>query len=241
MEKIRGLIQPDEFTALKVAKSTLEFIRLEGDLSDRCRLQRVLARLESQRLNLAGFPNVLKVRVAEAKDDFPTRHSWDSYFRDAKHMNELKPGERPDTVHIEGLPVKWFSEDGGNTPSESVVSRVFKKFGPLRRVDVPASDVYRPRMRLGTNIQKFSFGDGVFFDAYIQYVEYMDFVKAMDALRGMKLLKKEAKSCLTALLKVFCYFLLQIFPEEFLPFRFKVAKLQYCKICLVIKFLHFLG
>lgn len=202
MEKIRALIQPDEFASLKVSKNTLEFIRLEGDLSDRCRLQRVLARLEAQRLNLAGFPNVLKVRAAEAKDDFPNRHSWDSYFRDAKHMNELKPGERPDTIHVTGLPVKWFSEDGGNTPSESAVTKVFKKWGALRRVDVPAADVYRSRMRLGNNIQKFSFGDGIFFEAYIQYIEYMDFVKAMDALRGMKLLKKEAKNCLTATIKV---------------------------------------
>ena len=206
MEKIRTMIQPDEFALLKVAKSTLEFIRLEGDLSDRCRLQCVLARLDSQRLNLAGFPNILKVRVAEAKDDFPNRHSWDSYFRDAKHMNELKPGERPDTIHITGLPLKWFSEDGGKTPSESLVSKVFKKWGPLRRIDVPAADPYRSRMRLGNNIHKFSFGDGIFFEAYVQYNEYMDFVKAMDALRGMKLLKKEAKNCLTAIIKVICGF-----------------------------------
>ncbi|XP_035731663.1 A-kinase anchor protein 17A-like isoform X1 [Vespa mandarinia] len=202
MEKIRTLILPDEFASLKVAKSTLEFIRLEGDLRDRCRLQRVLARLDSQRLNLAGFPNVLKIRAAEAKDDFPTRHSWDSYFRDAKHMNELKPGERPDTIHISGLPVKWFTEDGGNIPNESLINKIFKKWGPLRRVDVPASDRYRPRMRLGTNIHKFSYEDGIFFDAYIQYIEYMDFVRAMDALRGMKLLKKEGQNALTAVIKV---------------------------------------
>lgn len=202
MEKIRALILPDEFASLKVAKSTLEFIRLEGDLQDRCRLQRVLARLDSQRLNLSGFPNVLKVRAAEAKDDFPTRHSWDSYFRDAKHMNELKPGERPDTIHITGLPVKWFIEDSGSLPSESLIGKIFKKWGTLRRIDVPAADAYRSRMRLGTNINKFSYEDGIFFDAYIQYVEYMDFVRAMDALRGMKLLKKEGEKAFTAAIKI---------------------------------------
>ncbi|XP_078046559.1 uncharacterized protein LOC144474983 isoform X3 [Augochlora pura] len=202
MEKIRALILPDEFASLKVAKSTLEFIRLEGDLQDRCRLQRVLARLDSQRLNLSGFPNVLKVRAAEAKDDFPTRHSWDSYFRDTKHMNELKAGERPDTVHITGLPVKWFIEDGSVMPSESLVNKIFKKWGTLRRIDVPAADSYRSRMRLGTNINKFSYEDGIFFDAYIQYIEYMDFVRAMDALRGMKLLKKEGDNAYTAAIKI---------------------------------------
>lgn len=205
MEKIRILVRPDEFASLKVSKSTLEFIRLEGDLRDRCRLQRVLARLDLQRLNLAGFPNVLKVRATEAKDEFPTRHSWDSYFRDAKHMNELKAGERPDTIHITGLPVKWFTEETGSTPSETLVTKIFKKWGIPRRVDVPAADPYRSKMRLGSNIQKFSYEDGLFFDAYVQYVEYMDFVKAMDALRGMKILKKDQQNYLTASIKVRCH------------------------------------
>lgn len=144
----------------------------------------------------------IKVRAAEAKDDFPTRHSWNSYFRDAKHMNELKAGERPDTIHITGLPVKWFTENDANAPSESLITNIFKKWGTLRRVDVPAADLYRSRMRLGNNIHKFSFEDGIFFDVYVQYVEYMDFVRAMDALRGMKLLKKDGQNSLTAILKV---------------------------------------
>ncbi|XP_063979176.1 A-kinase anchor protein 17A-like isoform X1 [Diachasmimorpha longicaudata] len=202
MEKIRLLIRPDEFASLKVTKSTLEFVRLEGELTDRSRLQRALSRLEGQRINLAGFSNVLKVRAVEAKDDFPTKHSWDSYFRDAKHMNELKPGERPDTVHITGLPVKWFSEDEGQAPSEQILMKMFKKWGTLRRIDVPAADSYRSRMRLGNNIQKCSFGDGIFFDVYVQFIEYMDFVKLMDSLRGMKIIKKEGQSCLTAQIKV---------------------------------------
>lgn len=206
MEKIRLLIRPDEFSSLKVTKSTLEFVRLEGDLTDRCRLQSVLARLEGQRLNLAGFANILKVRAAEAKDDFPNKHSWDSFFRDAKHMNELKAGERPDTVHITGLPVKWFSEDGGKTPSETLVMKIFKKWGSIRRIDVPAADPYRSRMRLGSSIQKCSFGDGIFFEVFIQYIEYIDFVKLMDSLRGMKILKKDGQNCLTALIKVFIQF-----------------------------------
>ncbi|KAK0096754.1 hypothetical protein PV326_004486 [Microctonus aethiopoides] len=202
MEKVRLLIRPDEFASLKVTKSTLEFIRLEGDLTDRCRMQQVLSRLEGQRLNLAGFPNILKVRAAEAKDDFPNKHSWDSFFRDAKHMNELKAGERPDTIHITGLAVKWFSEDDGKTPSESLMMKIFKKWGNIRRIDVPAADPYRSRMRLGSNIKKSSFHDGIFFDCYIQYFEYVDFVKLMESLRGMKLLKKEGQDYLTASIKV---------------------------------------
>ncbi|XP_012287337.1 A-kinase anchor protein 17A isoform X2 [Orussus abietinus] len=201
MEKVRALVLPEEFGSLKVAKSTLETIRLEGELRDRCRLDRVLARLQGQQLSLPGFSKALKVRVAEAKDEFPTRHSWDSYFRDARHMNELKPGERPDTVHVCGLPTEWFSDESCK-PSEAALAPVFAKWGRLRRVDVPAADPYRSRMRLGPNIPKFSYDEGLFFDAYVQYVEYVDFVRAMDALRGMKLLKKEPGGYLTASLKV---------------------------------------
>ena len=47
-----------------------------------------------------------QVRAAEAKINFPSRHDWDSYFRDAKNMNEMRPGERPDTIHIKVLQQK---------------------------------------------------------------------------------------------------------------------------------------
>lgn len=117
-------------------------------------------------------------------------------------MNELKAGERPDTIHITGLPVKWFVEEDSNIPNESLIAKVFKKWGTLRRVDVPMADIYRPRMRHSNNISKFSYEDGVFFDAYVQYIEYMDFVRAMDGLRGMKLLKKDGQNSLTAIIKV---------------------------------------
>lgn len=60
---------------------------------------------------------------------FPSRHTWDSYFRDAKNMNEMKPGERPDTIHLSNLPSRWFSsrqENGRSSdkPSEYVFRKV---------------------------------------------------------------------------------------------------------------------
>lgn len=54
-----------------------------------------------QGIKLSGFSDLLKIRATEAKVQFPSRHDWDSFFRDAKHMNEMKPGERPDTVHFQ--------------------------------------------------------------------------------------------------------------------------------------------
>lgn len=43
-------------------------------------------------MKLSGYTEVLKVRAVEAKSTSPTRHDWDSYFRDAKNMNEMNPG-----------------------------------------------------------------------------------------------------------------------------------------------------
>ena len=37
-----------------------------------------------------------------------SRADWDEFFRDNPDMNEMKAGERPDTIHLENLPVKWF-------------------------------------------------------------------------------------------------------------------------------------
>lgn len=66
--------------------------------------------------------------------DFPTRHDWDSFFRDAKDMNETLPGERPDTIHLEGLPCRWFSQKDSlypDRPSEQVLIAVFETFGKV--------------------------------------------------------------------------------------------------------------
>ena len=43
----------------------------------------------------------------------------------------------------------------------------------------------------GCEIQTFSFGQDLVFDAYIMFQEYIGFVKAMNSLKGMKLLYKD--------------------------------------------------
>ena len=68
----------------------------------------VLHRLDRGILKLNGFPEPLKMRACESKLIYPSRHDWDTYFQQSKNMNELKPGERPDTVHISLLPCQWF-------------------------------------------------------------------------------------------------------------------------------------
>ena len=174
----------------------------------------LVAKLDGKFIKLSGFPDSLKVRSAEAKLNFPTRHDWDSYFRDAKHMNEMKPGERPDTIQFRDLPTKWFvnkkdqERDKHDKPSEYILKKVFETFGETRCVDIPMLDPYRKEMTkiqpiASGAIQTFTFGQDLTFESFVQYKEYIGFVKAMTALRGMKLLYKgEDSKAYTANMKV---------------------------------------
>lgn len=194
MERIKAMIKPHSFTALKIVKSTMEFIRFEGEAENKDLVSTIMQRLEGKSIKLSGFTEQLKVKAGEAKIQFPSRHDWDSYFRDAKNMNEMKPGERPDTIHIRDIPTRWFASNHSkekDKPSEEVLKRVFSQFGDIRCVDIPMLDPYRKEIsglvKSGA-IQTFTFGQDLVFDAYVQFKEYIGFVKAMDRFRSMKLL-----------------------------------------------------
>ncbi|NXG73078.1 AK17A protein, partial [Baryphthengus martii] len=191
MERLKGMVQTHQFSTLRISKSTMDFIRFEGEVENKSLVKSFLACLDGKTIKLSGFSDILKVRAAEYKIDFPTRHDWDSFFRDAKDMNETLPGERPDTIHLEGLPCKWFAakDSASEKPSEEVLIKVFRNFGEIRNVDIPMLDPYREEMT-GRNFHTFSFGGHLNFEAYVQYQEYAGFIKAMNALRGMKLMYK---------------------------------------------------
>ncbi|XP_040056685.2 A-kinase anchor protein 17A [Gasterosteus aculeatus] len=192
MERIKAMVAPEQFSALRISKSTMDFIRFEGEVENKTVVKSLLSRLDGKTIKLSGFTDVLKVRAIENKVDFPTRHDWDSFFRDAKDMNESLPGERPDTIHLEGLPCRWFSRKDSpypDRPSEDVLISVFETFGKVRHVDIPMLDPYREEM-LDKNFNTFSFGGHLNFEAYVQFQEYDGFTKAMDTLRSMKLMLK---------------------------------------------------
>uniref|UniRef100_A0A3Q3H021 A kinase (PRKA) anchor protein 17A n=1 Tax=Kryptolebias marmoratus TaxID=37003 RepID=A0A3Q3H021_KRYMA len=192
MERVKAMVAPEQFSALRISKSTLDFIRFEGEVENKTVVKSLLSRLDGKTIKLSGFTDVLKVRAVENKMDFPTRHDWDSFFRDAKDMNETLPGERPDTIHLEGLPCRWFSQKDSqypDRPSEEALIAVFQTFGKVRNVDIPMLDPYREEM-LDKNFNTFSFGGHLNFEAYVQYQEYCGFAKSMDTLRGMKLMLK---------------------------------------------------
>ena len=74
-------------------------------------------------------------------------------FKENKEMNEMKPGERPDTIHIEHLPCKWFvnyQDKSGlahDKPSDFVLKKAFSTFGDIKVVDIPMLDDYRHKMK----------------------------------------------------------------------------------------------
>ncbi|XP_076858132.1 A-kinase anchor protein 17A [Brachyhypopomus gauderio] len=191
MERLKSMVHPDQFSSLRISKSTMDFIRFEGEVENKSAVRVLLAKLDGKSIKLSGFTDILKVRAAENKVEFPTRHDWDSFFRDAKDMNETVPGERPDTIHLEGLPCKWFAQKDSpsDRPSEIVLKVVFEGFGKIRNVDIPMLDPYREEMT-GKNFNTFSFGGHLNFEGYVQFEEHTGFVKAMDTLRGMKLMYK---------------------------------------------------
>ncbi|KAI4895316.1 hypothetical protein NFI96_033909, partial [Prochilodus magdalenae] len=191
MERLKSMVHPEQFSSLRISKSTMDFIRFEGEVENKGIVKSFLAKLDGKSIKLSGFTDILKIRAAENKVDFPTRHDWDSFFRDAKDMNETVPGERPDTIHLEGLPCKWFAQKDSSSdrPSESVLKAVFESFGKIRNVDIPMLDPYREEMT-GKNFNTFSFGGHLNFEGFVQYEDHTGFVKAMDLLRGMKLLYK---------------------------------------------------
>uniref|UniRef100_A0A3B3ZJH8 Uncharacterized protein n=1 Tax=Periophthalmus magnuspinnatus TaxID=409849 RepID=A0A3B3ZJH8_9GOBI len=192
MERVKSIVAPEQFSVLRISKSTMDFIRFEGEVENKTVVKNLLTRLDGKTIKLSGFTDVLKVRAVENKVDCPTRHDWDSFFRDAKDMNETLPGERPDTIHLEGLPCRWFSQKDSqypDRPSEEVLIAVFETFGKIRKVDIPMLDPYREEM-MDKNFSTFSFGGHLNFEAYVQFVEYGGFTKAMDTLRSMKLMLK---------------------------------------------------
>ncbi|CAF2641676.1 unnamed protein product [Rotaria sp. Silwood2] len=216
MDKIRELILPDEFVFLRLLKSAGELYRLEGELESKVIARSCLTRLDNTLIRMESTGHEFRLRAADAKLPYPTRTEWETFFRESKSMNETKPGERADTIHIEGLPIRWFQpkqnpmqavqvaaaaigpsglpatsttstvDEKENKPSLEILQQVFSTFGEIRCCDIPYLDPFR--VSNGALGTAVSLSQDTTFDAYVQYSEYIGFVKAMDACRNMKLM-----------------------------------------------------
>ncbi|KAM6151584.1 A-kinase anchor protein 17B-like [Rhynchocyon petersi] len=189
LDQLKSLICPDQFTTVRLSKSTKDFIRFEGEAETRSLVQILKAKLHGKIIKLNGLKTDLKVVATDAQGE------WE-HFPKAKESTlsddaeEQDPDKSPDSIYFEGLPCKWFAPKGSNgeKPCEEILRVVFESFGKIKNVDIPMLDPYREVMT-GGSFGNFSFGLQTF-EAFIQYQESTDFVKAMESLRGMKLMLK---------------------------------------------------
>ncbi|XP_038603530.1 A-kinase anchor protein 17B-like [Tachyglossus aculeatus] len=195
LDQLKNLICPDQFTTVRVSKSTKDFIRFEGEAETKSLVQTLKAKLHGKLIKLNGLKNDLKVVATDAQVDFPSQQEWESFLSkneaETDELPEHSLAESPDSIYFEGLPCKWFAPKGssGEKPCEDILRVVFESFGKIKNIDIPMLDPYREEMT-GGSFGNFSFGGLQTFEAFIQYQEYTDFVKAMESLRGMKLMLK---------------------------------------------------
>lgn len=201
MEKIKGMVAPNQFNILRVTKSTLDYVRFEGELENKSLVSMFVDQLDGKFIKLSGFSSLLKITAGEAKVYFPAKHDWESFFRDSKTHDPLKYGEKPDTVHLSNVPCKFFSHSI-NGLSENIVKQAFCSYGEIRNIDIPMLDPYRSEISTSAHFQTFTFGSQLNFEVYIQYKEYIGFDKCMTALKGKKLVYKEDDKTYAALVKV---------------------------------------
>ncbi|XP_069895936.1 A-kinase anchor protein 17B-like isoform X1 [Dipodomys merriami] len=189
LDQLKSLICPDQFTTVRLSKSTKDFIRFEGEAETRSLVQILKAKLHGKIIKLNGLKTDLKVVATDAQGE------WEHFPKETEALvsdgaEEQDHDRSPDSIYFEGLPCKWFAPKGssGEKPCEEILRVVFESFGKIKNVDIPMLDPYREVMT-GDSFGGFSFGLQTF-EAFIQYQESTDFIKAMESLRGMKLMLK---------------------------------------------------
>uniref|UniRef100_A0A4W2GA84 RRM domain-containing protein n=1 Tax=Bos indicus x Bos taurus TaxID=30522 RepID=A0A4W2GA84_BOBOX len=190
LDQLKSLICPDQFTTVRLAKSTRDFIRFEGEAETRSLVQILKAKLHGKIIKLNGLETDLKVVVTDAQGE------WEHFPKEnvatpmGDGSEEQDHDKSPNSIYFEGLPCKWFAPKGssGEKPCEEILRVVFESFGKIKNVDIPMLDPYREVITSGS-FGGFNFGLQTF-EAFIQYQESTDFLKAMKSLHGMKLMLK---------------------------------------------------
>lgn len=198
MEKIKQASKPDEFVSLRVTNSSREMIHFEGELLSVKVMRKLTLMLTGKTIKLSGFAEPLRIQAKPFLSDFPTKKDWEEYFQKQGLLSfdEGQPGERPDTIRIRGLPIRWFTDNSSSgNPSKKVLTQVFSKFGTTRQVDIYDPSKHHQQQAGGgvfTSFGPTSSNRYLNFEAYIQYMSYAGFCTAMGGLKGMKLMHRES-------------------------------------------------
>lgn len=150
-------------------------------------LEKVRERLDRCHVQLSAFEQPVLINC-QRRQYGPTIEQWETFFASTSNFND-----RPNTIHLRKLPLKWF---GGERPRTTILVEVFSLFGEIRRFHIPLLDEMDDRLKprassLSTNgFKKFDFHIGSErFDAFIMYADHLSFVNAIERLRGMKMVR----------------------------------------------------
>ena len=189
MEKLKTLVKPEPFEFLNVVNLSRESVTLEAEFSSVKAMRRSIPLLSGQRFKHSNFTDLLSIKIVTFDTVAPVKTEWEAIFRD-KGMISFQtspPGDRPDTIRLENLPIAWFSEtvDPINNrliPSTKILREAFERFGGIRRVEIIAD---APPSEDGANFNSFGPGhtQNQNMTAYIQYFDYQSFCNSMEGLR----------------------------------------------------------
>lgn len=188
MEKIKALVCPEQFTSLRVLHYSRESIDFEGELDSLRAMRKVVLLLHGKVMKLSGFSDFLRLKACPFQAPYPQESDWEEFFSEkgARSFEHCKPGERPDTMIVKGLPVKWFiSRSSDSKPCPRILTQAFLKFGVVRQVGIVETQQSNKFSSFGPG------SDSLYFDGYIQYDRYSSFTNAMSSLKGMKILRLE--------------------------------------------------
>lgn len=192
MEKIKILVLPEVFTNLRVVHYSRDVINFKGEFESMRAMRKVVLLLHGKVIKLSGFADFLRLKAWPYQPPYPTEKEWEEFFseRGVESFEDGKPGERPDTIHVRGLPVKWFtSRTSEGKPCPRILTQAFQKFGPVRQVGIVEQESNQSQ---SSKFSSFGPGSGSFhFDGYVQYDKYSSFTNAMSGLKGMKILRLE--------------------------------------------------
>lgn len=112
-------------------------------------------------------------------DDRLAPESWAKHF--PAHFDDCMPGERPDTLLIDGLPKRWLTSSSGAKPSDEEVAEAarffFSSLGNVRDVCLAA-----PPDDEGATA-----GFNLTIAVHVQYETFEGFCRACASLRNRKL------------------------------------------------------
>ena len=157
MEKIKEGSSPEEYQNLCVELSVCELIRFSGEFDSVRALCKVVLLLNGKKIKLQGFPDP-----------------------QLSHQIPVLPGkwsECSDTVHVKGLPVRWFaSKVSHGKPCPKVLTDAFARLGFM--------------ILLLNQTRKFGPGAATQVLNFKVYIQYEKYSAAMEGLENMQIMTR---------------------------------------------------